>query len=473
MGARKILSVGFTVPGNSVEHVDIDSDRSLLDADIILFRPGIPFSYRDYGQRPYQGKPTLGQSGSFKAVEHAKHWKSELKAAVEDGKTVVVFLAQPEEAFVYTGEQQFSGTGRNRQTTNIVAAFSSYHALPLRFEAVVPRRGREIRVASDLGPVAAYWREFGSMSPYEVYLEGQVGKPLLITKTGNKAVGAVVSAGKGHLLLLPPIKYDEQAFTMHEDDGTYWNDDGVAFGARLAAALIRLDGDLRQESGATPAPTWTSREEFRLTIEQTLEKEIESISAQLESLRVRRDVVSGELAAEGGIRRLLYAAGRELESAILEALRLLGYDAEALKEGESEFDAVFVSPEGDRYIGEAEGKETKPLNIDKLSQLERNIQEDFARDDVKQHARGVLFGNAYRLDDPDSRGEFFTEKCQSGARRSGIALVRTVDLFRVAQSLRDSPDANFAARCREAIRTRAGEIVVFPKPGEGNPSGGK
>jgi len=49
-----------------------------------------------------------------------------------------------------------------------------------------------------------------------------------------------------------------------------------------------------------------------------------------------------------------------------------------------------VSPEGDRYIGEAEGKENKAVNIDKLGQLERNIQEDFARDEVQEPARGIL-----------------------------------------------------------------------------------
>jgi len=131
---RKILSVGVSIPGDDDEYVDIDSDRSLLDADIILFRPGISRSYHEPGQKSYQGKPTLGTSGSFKAVEHARHWRAELATAVEHGKTVVVFLAQPEEAYVYTGKKEHSGTGRNRQTTNFVDLFSSYQSLPVEFE---------------------------------------------------------------------------------------------------------------------------------------------------------------------------------------------------------------------------------------------------------------------------------------------------------------------------------------------------
>ena len=64
--------------------------------------------------------------------------------------------------------------------------------------------------------------------------------------------------------------------------------------------------------------------------------------------------------------------------AILEALRLLGFQANNYKDAESEFDAVFEAPEG-RFLGEAEGKDNAQVNIDKMRQLEMNIQEDFAR----------------------------------------------------------------------------------------------
>src|SRR5688572_7407987 len=104
MTTRKILSVGADIPGaDADDFISVDSDRSLLDADIVLFQPGIPDTYRDSSERPYQGKPTLSKPGSLRAVEHARHWRSELQTAAEAGKTVIVFLAQPQEAYVYTG----------------------------------------------------------------------------------------------------------------------------------------------------------------------------------------------------------------------------------------------------------------------------------------------------------------------------------------------------------------------------------
>jgi hypothetical protein len=102
-----------------------------------------------------------------------------------------------------------------------------------------------------------------------------------------------------------------------------------------------------------------------------------------------------------------------------------------------------VSDEG-RFIGEFEGKDNKAISIKKLSQLERNIQEDFARESVSEYAKSVLFGNAFRLIEPGKREEFFTAKVYEEAKRAGIALIRKPDLFVVAKHLIENPDSTFS-----------------------------
>jgi hypothetical protein len=63
------------------------------------------------------------------------------------------------------------------------------------------------------------------------------------------------------------------------------------------------------------------------------------------------------------------------------------------------------------------------------------------------------------------RDAFFTEKCISAARRIGAALIRTPDLFAPAKYLRENAlDLEYAAKCREAILSTKGSIVVFPLP---------
>src|SRR5207253_1305553 len=102
-----------------------------------------------------------------------------------------------------------------------------------------------------------------------------------------------------------------------------------------------------------------------------------------------------------------------------------------------------TSAEG-RFIGEVEGKDKNAINIDKFSQLERNIHEDLARDEVVTPAKGVLFGNAHRLKAVEERGEFFTAKVLAAAARTGCALVRAPDLFEVARYVKDSGNEKFA-----------------------------
>jgi hypothetical protein len=127
-----------------------------------------------------------------------------------------------------------------------------------------------------------------------------------------------------------------------------------------------------------------------------------------------------------------------------------------------EFDVVFECSEG-RLIGEAEGKDTKAINVDKLRQLTMNVQEDLQRDEVDTPAKGVLFGNGYRLSEPSAREPQFTEKCQTAATSSNVALIATSDLFKAAQYAADTSDAEYIRHCRDALLNGVG-MVVLPEP---------
>jgi len=85
MSSKKILSVGIELASDDVEECEFDSNTSLLDWDIVLFRPDISaFSYAEH----FQGKPWLPDSSSFQLKERSEHWRREIKDAVQGGKTV-------------------------------------------------------------------------------------------------------------------------------------------------------------------------------------------------------------------------------------------------------------------------------------------------------------------------------------------------------------------------------------------------
>lgn len=460
---KKILSIGFEFPGNAAEYIPFRFDQSLLDADIIVFAPDIS-SYIDYDCGKMEGKPALSESNSFRLVEDCSHWRNELKTAFGAGKTIIIFMSTLQNVFVHTGKKEFSGSGRNMRTTNLYDSYNNYRAVPLDLGKIIPKGGKEIKVIRDLGFLAPYWKEFAVYSEYEVYLEGDIQNPILTTKTGDKVVGAVYSGTKGTMVLIPQIRYDEESFTeFNEKEGKgYWTKEAVDFGNRLVSCLVGIDKVLSGSREATPPPGWSQQDEYRMKKEGILENKIGDITSELDKLQSSRSTLTLQLQQEGGLRRLLYEKGLQLEEAILEALKLMGFKATKYRDAESEFDSIFGSQEG-RFLGEAEGKDNNAINIDKLSQLERNIQEDYTREDVSGYAKGVLFGNAYRLKPPSERPEFFTKKCLTGAQRSGLALVRTTDLFNVAKYLKEHNDKSYATKCREVLTQTKGEIVKFPQ----------
>jgi hypothetical protein len=462
--SRRILSVGYDFPGGIVEHVKLKSEQSLLDADIIFFEPGLALGRYD-ADSEYKGKPSLHESASFQAKERVQHWRRELQAAFNAGKLLIIVMAKPEDVFVQTGQHSTSGTGRNARVTNYVEPLSSYASLPFVLKEVVPATGAGIAPAGDLKYLATLWAEFRENFRFETYFSGELTDVLLKTRSGDRIVGAAIKKGKGAALLLPPLNFPQGDLIQGDENGKnlQWTEKAGKIGRRLLQCCVEISKAIASESQITPAPEWLADNRYRLPIELDLDRSIVAKSAEIERLHAEREKLRGELQDAGSLRRLLFEKGPQLEQAILDALRLLAFKAEPFKDAESEFDAVFISDEG-RFLGEAEGKDNHAINIDKLSQLERNIQEDFARPEIEAPAKGVLFGNAYRLQEPAARGDFFTSKCRSGAVRSRTALVATPTLFKVAQYLKTRDDPDYAKACRQAILQAEGADVSFPDP---------
>jgi hypothetical protein len=460
--SKKILSVGFEIPGGGGEYVPYKSDRSLLDADIIIFQPDISHFFT---AESYQGLRSFSEDTSFQMQRTADHWQSELLAALKEGKTIVVFLSQFEKFFLDSGQRNYSGTGRNQKVTRLVNESNNYKFLPLPLGDIVPARGEVIKKVGDLGFLAPYWSEFADDSHYELYFNGKVTQPLLTAGASSRVVGALVRVKNvaGSLVLLPYLDTDRDEFSRYDEKqkSNLWTKEAREFGKRLVSAIIGVDSQLRKELAATPEPGWAAASDYKLSTEEVELEEIARCDVQIRAAQTQRNEAVTRLENERSLRALLYETGKPLEDAIRDSLDFLGFKAEPYKDGTSEFDVIFSSAEG-RLLGEAEGKDNKAINIDKFSQLERNLHEDFARESISEMAKGVLFGNAFRLLPLQERQEFFTLKCISAAQRIGAALVRTPDLFTVVQSLKRKWDDSYAEECRRAILTTRGEVVIFP-----------
>lgn len=463
MAARKILTVGLELASSDTTYATFRSKTSLLDWDIFLFRPDISEFLHNYYET-YQGKPCFNDIASFTAKECCEHWRREIKQAVETGKTVIVFLPSLYEAYVDTGERSYSGTGRNQKTTRHVSLLTNYDTLPANLSPVAAT-GTAMKLAPKGAEVLApYWAEFGERSTYRAVLSAPDVPACIQTRAGDKTVGAIYrsKSSAGTLLLLPDIDFSPPNFTKQKGNSEVWTSDATKFSCAFLSALVALDKALRSSSEVTPAPEWAATAQYSLASETVLRVQLLEAERQVEEAQRRKEEIAESLSNAATPRALLYEKGKPLESAIIHALIALGFKAEPFKQSDSEFDVVFESAEG-RLIGEAEGKDTKAVNIDKLRQLSMNIHEDLQREEVSEPAKPVLFGNGYRLQEPAARPDPFTEKCHSAASTSSTALVSTADLFPPVQYLLAHGDPEYALACRAALLSTVGR-VIFPKP---------
>ncbi len=470
--AKADLTVGFDLASDCVTTCSLGDKTSLLDWDLVVVRPDISgLIQNEHDPSEYRGRIALNDRNSFYLKEACDHWRREIKEATASGKTVIVHQSRPETVYVATGTVAHSGTGRNRHTTRHVEPWSNYTAIPVS-QDWTEAQGSEMVVKPDYQEVfSSYWTRFSRSSRYEITYPPSIKGACITTKHGGKVVGQVHrhKASGGCLLLLPNLDFEPDDFLEWRDGAEFFTEKAEIFARHYLAEINLLDAAVKGLAAKSPEPEWVMQEKYCIPSEAALRERLLQAERKLEEAQRLKERILDELSDARQPLDLLYETGRPLEKAIILALQVLGFEAESYEESSSEFDAVFECAEG-RFLGEAEGKDTKAIAIGKLRQLSMNIHEDLSREKVSKPAKGILFGNAFRLSQPDDRKEFFTDKCMESAVSLSLGLVSTVDLFQVSRYIADSGDRTFAEACRRALLEGVG-LIRFPivpiRPQEG------
>lgn len=456
---KDITTIGFVIPGKDDNELEFDDKTSLMDADVLLISPDSIRPTRNWVSFTSTDGGCFNVEASNRYTQTISHLKKEIEDHLKAGKTVFIFLTQEIKDTLSNGVT----SPRKGERTYNTYHFTNYELMPIDIGKITSASGKVIQFSGN--PIFSdFYDKFKIYLKYELYVEDTKNALTLFTgKDPSKILGAIYKVGKGHLVTIPVLTYNNENFTETKNDGDYWNDKGLTFGNSLVKTLFEIDRKLNSEVDKTPTPDWISNGIYTGKKEKLISDDIINNKKEIENILLRNKNLETELEEEGKLKDLLFEQGKPLENAVIKALKILGYSAENYDDGKLEMDQIIISPEGNRYIGENEGKDSKDINVTKFRQLLDALNEDFARDEVKEKAFGILFGNAERFKDPAERTLDFTEKCKSGAVREKIALVKTIDLFRVAKYLSENKEEKFSKSCREAIHNGLGQIVEFPE----------
>jgi len=457
-----VIGVGFTIPSTEDDFLEFDSNGSLSDADIAIFDPSFDqlSSYHlDYPESTFRGKDLYNIDSSFKIRDHTSHWTNEINSFLKEGKTVFISLSEKKEFFIHSGKKQTSGTGRNQKVTNLVDDYDNYKFLSPIHYSINNAKGSKIFPYSPL--VKNLYECCKDCFEFQAYIQSnnEIKNFLFATKNKDKILGAELKVSNGNIVFIPAMSYPLE-FT--DKDGE-WSPDAVTFGKRLKACLIEISNSLTKNNETTPTPDWANTQSYLLKDSQATKAKIENLKENIVSVQLEIENLENVLHEQELLKNLLFETGKPLELSVIKALKILGFNAENYNDGMLEIDQLIVSPEGDRYIGECEGKDNKDIDISKFRQLLDSLNEDFSREEVQEKAFGILFGNPQRLLKPNDRKLDFTEKCKRASEREKIALIKTADLFTVSKYLIEQNDDTYRIACRKAIKDQLGHIVKFPE----------
>lgn len=468
---KKVSCIGIDIPSNLENYIRLDSLTSLSECDIAIFSADFEkTSYSSYytgfsGMEEYEGKKLYNKETSAKIIEHSKHWNSEMSHFVSSGGTIFIILSKKNDFFIYTGTKDISGTGRNQKITNHVTPFSNYNFLPFRDITFYSASGKTVYPNNSI--IVDLHKNLEDIFSFETYIKSSSNiSSIFTTKNKDRILGASFKYGNGYVFLLPNINFEIDRFVKYNSktDKSTWTSEAIKKGTIFINCLAEIDKTIRKSEEKTPKPNWINNIDYNLLESTKTEQLILSKKSEIDKLKIEIEGLNILLEEQNSIKDLLFESGKPLELAVIKALHILGYKAENYDDGVLELDQIILSPEGERFIGECEGKDNKDIDVSKFRQLMDGLSADFEKENVTEKALGLLFGNSQRLIPPIERTLFFTQKCMIGATRERIGLIKTSDLFNICKYILENEDQDYAKKCRSAIIEQLGQLIVFPEP---------
>lgn len=427
----KVISVDIDFKRDDITSISFDGDSSFLDADVLIIDSYyIPRLWKNAIRWPDGITRLSSTSGSDSVMSLFDRRKNEIDALLNAGKIVIAFLG----TIVFIDAQL-----KNTASHTPISNYSWLPLNPIFLRTFRNGSGKTIKLIDDKHLFASYYKAFNKDLEYRVSLqESGKGTDVFLINNVNSPVGWSVHYGKGYIFFipLPSGDYDIE---------------------KLVGVLIHCAKNYYKITVETPEPSWAK--EFAIPGERELIDRMDEIQRNIDELNEGKEEIEIKVNDLSKFRALLYENGKPLEDIVISAFRVMGFVANNIKKEDMEHDVILESAEG-RAVCEIEGKDKDAINIDKLDQLTRVVDEDFKENE--RYSEGILIGNPYRLYPLDQRKDPFTDKVKIAVERKQFKMLTTVELFFMVVKILENPDdEELKMRCRKTIIETRGKLIKF------------
>ncbi|MBP1041002.1 hypothetical protein I6N95_08305 [Vagococcus sp. BWB3-3] len=416
------LSMSFShMNFKNIDLISFNSYNSLLDYDITVIDLGVvPLEYRS--NETYAGKRLLKEDSSFQFLSDFKRRKEEIKDLLALGKSIYVILPVEPSFYIYTGRQEHSGTGRNRQTTNIVNEFNILDILPININ-MTAGFGSKISCSAD-----SIYRNLLEIKDMEYYYttyfnSKDMGIPVAYIANTEKTISKAFPMGEGHLIIFPDV-FDEGNYSNAKEYRTVIN--------LFLHTIDDLEEEIKTSLDGYSLPEWTNK--YNIFDEENKMKEIEELNSNIDSLKNKKTNTENELARIQKYKLAFTSTGKELETIVYEMLTDMGFKSMPVEHNRA--DGVFEY-EGMKIVTEVKG--VNGSSAEKHgAQLEKWVAEFIEKEE--QVPKGILIVNGFRKKDLSSRTEeVFPNQMVNYSTKRDHCLISTIQLLGLFIEVKNNP----------------------------------
>ena len=375
---KKIIGMGvkhFYFRDEQVSLYSSSDNVSLIDGDMILFSPKF-FNYPRINQNQFDGEQLLTKDQSALFRDEFQYWQIEMEIAIKKKKTIFVFCEQPKRFYFYS-------------ESLICPDFFIGSLLLLDLPYLKRYRlvsGKEIKYHNKNTILKPLWENFHKYFWHKIAFQKKhfSENVYFVPKTFNpkneesEVFGGIIRTSYGgFVVVLPAINFKHPDFVselQHSKTGIqnmYDEEKLLDLSHQLIQHIIQIDYTLKSYYTLTPAPAWSSQDEFKINTASKIEKDISNLQTKIQKLDQNRTHLEKRLEREKIPHRLLFENGKPLREAVINCLKLIGFNNTSCYDKQVQFDVICKSEEG-TCLGEVEGKDNKAVDVNKNFSINKN-----------------------------------------------------------------------------------------------------